>query len=53
MITAKELRDMLAYCNDDTEVKMYIKDEGKKVCFWYFAIKDVQLNQDGLFIELE
>ena len=53
MITVKELRDILAYCNDDTEVKLFVKDLPAKTQFWYFAIVDAKQHKDGLYIELE
>ena len=49
----KDIKDIFAYANDDQEVKIYVKDEGKKVCFWYFNIKESVLKDDGLYIELE
>jgi hypothetical protein len=49
----KEIRNLLAYCDDDAEVKMYIKDLPAKTQFWYFSIKDAFTKEDGVYIELE
>lgn len=48
----KEIRDMLAYCSDDMEVKMYVKDLTQKVQFWYFNIEEAVVKEDGVYIEL-
>ncbi len=53
MITVKDIRNLLAYSNEDTEVKLFLRDEDKKVCFWYFSIKEAQIKDDGLYIELQ
>jgi hypothetical protein len=53
MITVKDLKDMVAYCDDNMEVKIYVKNLGWKICYWYFAIADAEVKDDGLYIELE
>jgi len=49
----KEIKDLLAYCDDNAEVKIYVKDLPAKVQFWYFAIKDAFVKEDGVYIELD
>jgi hypothetical protein len=49
----KEIKDLLAYCDNEAEVKIYVKDLSGKIQFWYFAIQDAFVKEDGVYIELE
>jgi hypothetical protein len=48
----KEIKDLLAYCDDNAEVKIYVKDLNSKIQFWYFGIEEAKIKEDGLYIEL-
>ena len=53
MITIKDLKDMMAYCDDNMEIKIYIKNLDLKICYWYFAIANAEIQDNSLYIELE
>ena len=51
-MTVKDIKDLLAYCSDDMEVKIYTHNPDWTICNWYFNIKDAAVKDDGVYIEL-
>lgn len=51
-MTIKELQNILANCSNDAEIKLYVKDLPSKIQFWYFHVEDIQIKEDGVYIEL-
>jgi len=52
LLTVGELISILNKVDKNFEIKPYIKNLDWKISFWYFELGDIDIREDGVYIEL-